>query len=206
MEKRWHKNRIFAGLHIIALAAVILDGCTQAGTDEHPVISSEMSASASSEAAAPADRTSSFNENKTSGKGETPGVLNQNEDKSEEAEKAMRLYINDEEIFVAWEDNESVSALRELVSDDTLRIEMSMYGGFEQVGSIGQNLPRNDKQITTEPGDIVLYSGNQIVVFYGSNSWSYTKLGHITEQDIERMTELLNSGDVMVTLSVENKR
>ena len=81
MEKRWHKNRIFAGLHIIALAAVILAGCTQAGTDEHPVISSEMSASASSEAAAPADRTSSFNENKTSGKGETPGVLNQNEDK-----------------------------------------------------------------------------------------------------------------------------
>ena len=83
---------------------------------------------------------------------------------------------------------------------------MSMYGGFEQVGSIGQSLPRNDKQITTEPGDIVLYSGNQIVVFYGSNSWSYTKLGHITEQDIGRMTELLNSGDVMITLSVEDKR
>ena len=206
MEKSWHKNRIFAGLLIIAFAAVILAGCTQTGIDEHPVTSSEMAASASSEATAPADRTSPINEDKTSGKGDTPGVPNQDEDKSEEAEKAMRLYINDEEISVAWEDNESVSALRELVLDETLRIEMSMYGGFEQVGSIGQNLPRNDKQITTEPGDIVLYSGNQIVVFYGSNSWSYTKLGHITEQDIERMTELLNSGDVMVTLSVENKR
>ncbi len=189
MEKSWHKNRIFAGLLIIAVIAVILAGCTQTGTDEHPVTSSEMAASASSEAAAPADSTSPINE-----------------EKSEEAEKAMRLYINDEEISVAWEDNESVSALRELVSDETLRIEMSIYGGFEQVGSIGQNLPRNDKQITTEPGDIVLYSGNQIVVFYGSNSWSYTKLGHITEQDIERMTELLGSGDVTITLSVEDKR
>ena len=201
MEKRWHKNRIFAGLHIIALAAVILAGCTQAGTDKHPVISSEMSASASSEAAAPADRTSSFNENKTSGKGETPGVLNQNEDKSEEAEKAMRLYINDEEIFVAWEDNESVSALRELVSDDTLRIEMSMYGGFEQVGSIGQSLPRNDVQTTTSAGDIVLYSGNQLVVFYGSNSWAYTRLGKITDKSASQMKELLGNGDVTITFT-----
>ena len=203
MEKRWHKNRIFAGLHIIALAAVILAGCTQAGTDEHPVISSEMSASASSEAAAPADRTSSFNENKTSGKGETPGVLNQNEDKSEEAEKAMRLYINDEEIFVAWEDNESVSALRELVSDDTLRIEMSMYGGFEQVGSIGQRLPSHDVQTNTSSGDIVLYSSSQLVVFYGSNSWAYTRLGRITDQSSEGMRELLSRGDVTITISVE---
>ena len=108
------------------------------------------------------------------------------------------------EISVAWEDNESVSALRELVSDEPLRIEMSMYGGFEQVGPIGQSLPGNDKQITTEPGDIVLYSGNQIVVFYGSNSWSYTKLGHITDQDVGEMTELLGSGDVTITLSRVN--
>ncbi len=60
---------------------------------------------------------------------------------------------------------------------------MSMYGGFEQVGEIGTSLPRNDVQTTTSAGDIVLYSGNQIVIFYGNNSWAYTRLGHITDHD-----------------------
>ncbi len=200
MEKSWHKNWMFAGLLIIALAAVILAGCTQAGTDDQPVNSSEMAVSASSEVTLPAESMSPINEDKTSGKGDTPGVPNPDEDKSEEAEKAMRFYINDEEISVAWEDNESVSVLRELVSDETLRIEMSMYGGFEQVGFIGQSLPRNDKQITTDPGDIVLYSGNQIVVFYGSNSWSYTKLGHIEDKSSEELTRMLGEGDVSLSI------
>lgn len=74
-----------------------------------------------------------------------------------------------------------------------------MYGGFEQVGSIGQSIVRDDEQLTTSPGDIVLYSGDQIVVFYGSNSWSYTKLGHIDMSEGE-LTELLSNGDVTITL------
>jgi hypothetical protein len=81
----------------------------------------------------------------------------------------MTLKINGEDYPVEWEDNESVEALKELCP---LTVEMSMYGGFEQVGSLGTSLPRNDKQITTGYGDIVLYSGDQIVVFYGSNSWA----------------------------------
>ena len=81
---------------------------------------------------------------------------------------------------------------------------MSMYGGFEQVGSIGTSLPRNDVQTTTTAGDIVLYSGNQMVVFYGSNSWAYTKLGHITDQDTAEMTQLLGNGDVVITVSLED--
>ena len=203
MEKSCHKNRIFAGLLIIAFAAVILAGCTQTGIDEHPVTSSEMAASASSEATAPADRTSPINEDKTSGKGDTPGVPNQDEDKSEEAEKAMRLYINDEEISVAWEDNESVSALRELVLDETLRIEMSMYGGFEQVGSIGQSLPRNDKQITTEPGDLILYLGSNITIYYDVNTWNFTKLGHIDNITQNELKSILGDGNVSVTFSLK---
>ena len=75
-----------------------------------------------------------------------------------------------------------------------------MYGGFEQVGSIGSKLPRNDKQTTTAAGDIVLYSGNQMVIFYGSNSWTYTRLGHITDKDAEEMAELLSNGDVTITV------
>ena len=79
-----------------------------------------------------------------------------------------------------------------------------MYGGFEQVGSIGQSLPRDDVQTTTNAGDIVLYSGNQIVIFYGSNSWAYTRLGHITDQDAAGMQLLLGQGDVSITLTLEN--
>ena len=77
---------------------------------------------------------------------------------------------------------------------------MSMYGGFEQVGSLGQSLPRNDVQTTTSAGDIVLYSGNQIVVFYGSNSWAYTRLGRISDKTAEELTALLGNGDVTITI------
>ena len=75
-----------------------------------------------------------------------------------------------------------------------------MYGGFEQVGSIGSRLPSSDKQITTSSRDIVLYSSNQIVVFYGSNSWSYTKLGQITDKTDKELQELLGNGNVTITL------
>ena len=77
-----------------------------------------------------------------------------------------------------------------------------MYGGFEQVGPIGQSITRNDSQTTTSSGDIVLYSGDQIVIFYGSNSWSYTRLGKIDLSEDE-MTELLSNGDVTITLCME---
>jgi flavodoxin len=115
----------------------------------------------------------------------------------------MKLYINDTAVSVDWEDNESVAALRELVREEPLSVQMSMYGGFEQVGSLGSKLPRNDSQTTTEAGDIVLYSGNQIVIFYGSNSWSYTRLGRITDKSAVELAEMLGNGDVAVTLSTD---
>ena len=120
----------------------------------------------------------------------------------EEGDNDMQMMIGETPVTVAWEDNASVEALRALAAEG-LTIEMSMYGGFEQVGSIGQSLPRDDQQTTTTSGDIVLYSGNQLVVFYGSNSWAYTRLGHITDQTPEQMKVLLGSGDVTITLSMK---
>ena len=102
-----------------------------------------------------------------------------------------------------WEDNQAVAALRDMAREGDVTIQMSIYGGFEQVGSLGQNLPRDDKQTTTTSGDIVLYSGNQMVVFYGSNSWSYTRLGHISDKNAEDITDLLSNGDVTITVSIE---
>lgn len=79
---------------------------------------------------------------------------------------------------------------------------MSMYGDFEQVGSLEKTIISDDERITTSPGDIVLYSSNQIVIFYGSNTWSYTKLGHISLSESE-LTDLLGDEDVVITLSLE---
>lgn len=117
-------------------------------------------------------------------------------------ELTMMLRIDNTEISVQWEDNESVEALKDLIREAPLTINMSMYGGFEQVGSLGTSLPRNDVQTITEAGDIVLYSGNQIVVFYGSNSWAYTRLGHV-ELSAAEMSDLLSHGDVTITLYVK---
>lgn len=118
-------------------------------------------------------------------------------------ERIMQLKIDEIEVEVDWEDNEAVKALNELVNDKELVIDMSMYGGFEQVGDIGVNLPNNDTQLTTEAGDIVLYSSDQLVIFYGSNSWSYTKLGHIKDKNVEELKELLGKSDVQVTLYLD---
>jgi hypothetical protein len=123
-------------------------------------------------------------------------------DEEEVSEMTLKMSIGDTLVQVDWEKNESVEALKKLCADELLTIKMSMYGGFEQVGSIGSTLPRNDKQTTTAAGDIVLYSSDKIVVFYGSNSWSYTRLGKINMSQKE-LEQLLGSGDVTVTLSVE---
>ena len=113
---------------------------------------------------------------------------------------ALQMTIGDTPVSVDWEDNESVEALKDLCSNQPLTIQMSMYGGFEQVGSIGADLPQNDMQTTTSSGDIVLYSGDQIVVFYGSNTWAYTRLGHITDKTQSELKELLSNGNITITL------
>lgn len=115
-------------------------------------------------------------------------------------EKMLAMKIAGTPVTVAWEDNDAVAALKEYCRDQILTIPLSMYGGFEQVGSIGTTLPQNDVQTTTQSGDIVLYSGNQLVVFYGSNSWAYTRLGHITDKSQDELTSLLSNGDVSITL------
>lgn len=118
-------------------------------------------------------------------------------------DKDMVLLINDTEVDVLWEDNESVKELEKMAEDKDISIAMSGYGGFEQVGSIGTSITRNDVQMTTSSGDIVLYSGSNIVIFYGSNSWSYTKLGKVINKTDEELTELLSGSDIVITLKLK---
>lgn len=122
---------------------------------------------------------------------------------TEEANKEDNMQINvkvgDNTFTATLEDNSATDALMEMITDAPITIEMRDYSGFEKVGSLGTSLPTSNSQMTTGPGDIVLYQGNQIVIFYGSNSWSYTKLGGI--DDMTGWEDALGSGDVTVTLS-----
>ena len=131
----------------------------------------------------------------------TPSDDNSTTKEDETANMKLSLKIDDMEVDVIWSDNDSVKALKNLAKDG-LTINMSKYGGFEQVGSIGSTLPSADTRITTNPGDIVLYSSNQIVIFYGSNTWSYTKLGHINLSKSE-LTDLLGDESVVITLNLK---
>lgn len=96
------------------------------------------------------------------------------------------------------------NATEELLKILPVAIEMSPYGGFEVVGALPQSLPTSNSQITTEPGDIMLYQGNQLVIFYGNNSWSYTRIGKIDGATAENIKEFLGKGNVKVTLSLDN--
>ena len=114
----------------------------------------------------------------------------------------MKLYFNDTEIPVIWEDNQTVQELMEEAGKDDIVVQMSMYSDNEQVGSLGKSYTKNDEQITTYSGDIVLYSGDEIVVFYGSNSWAYTRLGKMNIQESD-VTELLSNGDITLKIAIE---
>lgn len=113
----------------------------------------------------------------------------------------MTLSIDNQELDVYWEDNDSVNAIKEILP---LTINMHQYGGFEQTGSIGQSIVRNDSQINVVPGDIVLYNGNAISVFYNNSSWSYTRLGHINLDNSE-LNALLNKPSVTFVIKGEEK-
>ena len=113
----------------------------------------------------------------------------------------MNVQVGDMVFSATLEENEAVSALVEMMRESPVVIQMSDYSGFEKVGSLGIRLPASNSQTTTQAGDIVLYNGNQIVIFYGSNSWSYTRLGHI--DDLTGWEDALGSGDVTVIFSLE---
>ena len=116
----------------------------------------------------------------------------------------IRIRIDGVLMSVTWEDNDSVRELKEILQDKDLTISMKQYGGFEQVGSLGYSIESNNREITTSPGDIVLYNENQIVIFYGSNSWSYTRLGRLIGKTENELKNILNKSGVTLTLSLKN--
>lgn len=118
------------------------------------------------------------------------------EEEQEAAAMKMQVQAGDRTFSATLENNAAAEALAELMKAAPIEIPMRDYSGFEKVGPLGASLPADDRQTTTQAGDIVLYTGDQIVLFYGSNSWSYTRLGRI--DDLTGWEEALGSGDITV--------
>ena len=100
------------------------------------------------------------------------------------------------------EDNSSAESLVDLLREGPLTLSLHDYGDFEKVGPLGATLPTNDTQITTQPGDVILYQGNQLTIYYDENTWSFTRLAHIEGATRESLLSVLGEGDVEVTLSL----
>ena len=171
---------------LAVIAAVLLTACADSSSSSETSASSGAQQTVSSSAATAASSSQQ-----------------QTDSTAEQKQTELTMQIGETKVDVQWEDNESVTALGELAKNEPLTVQMSKYGGFEQVGSLGSELPTDDVQTQTEAGDIVLYSGSKIVIFYGSHSWEYTRLGRITDKSADELTELLGGDDITLTLSYQ---
>ena len=99
-------------------------------------------------------------------------------------------------------DNSSAVAFYELLKKGPRSVDMHDYGSFEKVGSLGTSLPRNDTQITTTAGDIILYQGNQITIYYDTNSWNFTRLGKVDGVTQAELKKILGKGDVTAVFEI----
>ena len=126
--------------------------------------------------------------------------------KEEDMTEKMYITIGNQTLPVTLVKNNATEALMAALAANPITYEADDYGGFEKVGALGMSLPTSNQQLTTQAGDVILYSGNQIVLFYGSNSWSYTRLGRIDYESLEQLKSFLKAGQgrVSVTLSAEN--
>lgn len=115
----------------------------------------------------------------------------------------MNIQVGDTTFSVTLEDNSSAEALKDFLLNGEITLSLSDYAGMEKVGNLGTTLPRNDQQIDTVPGDIILYQGNQFVFYYGTNSWSLTRLGKVNNASAAEIRKALGNGNVQVTLSLE---
>ena len=140
---------------------------------------------------------------------ETPGgdtVIPEQPEENQDDENtviSMYIYINGNRLEAELAENAATQALVEILEERDIIYSARDYGGFEKVGDTGINFPTQNERITTTVGDIMLYNGSQIVIFYGQNTWSYTRLGRIEGYTANSLRQLLGSGNKEVRLSLE---
>ena len=123
--------------------------------------------------------------------------------KAGEATVKLKIYVNDTTFTATLEENSSAKAFAEFLTQGDLTLDMHDYGSFEKVADLPRSFPRNDKQIDTDAGDIILYQGNSITIYYDKNSWNFTRLARIDNVNKKRLQQILGKGNVKATFSVE---
>lgn len=124
-------------------------------------------------------------------------------DVREVSQMEITIDVNGNKLTAALADSTAAKELAEKLKAGSVTVTLNEYGGFEKVGDLPWSLTKSDKQVSTEPGDIMLYQGDQMTIFYNSNSWSYTKLGSIENTTQEELESLFGEGDITVTLSLK---
>ena len=126
------------------------------------------------------------------------GGNNGNNDTSMPTE--IKITVSGKSLPVIIEDNAATKALVAALRESSITYEADDYGGFEKVGALGRSLPTSNAQISTQPGDVILYSGNQIVLFYGTNSWSYTRIGKMDYGTLDELKSFLKAGQGKISV------
>ena len=116
-------------------------------------------------------------------------------------EKKVYIYVNGEILVLLLTENTSAEALYGILSTRDIDVDMNDYGGFEKVGDLGMNLVTNDEYISTVSGDVILYQGRNLVIYYGKNSYNFTRLGRIEKNDQAYLKNILGPGEVKIRLS-----
>ena len=132
--------------------------------------------------------------------------VSDNQNKRSMENNTIKLTVEGGKSFTATlEGNSSAKALKKQLAKGSITVEMNDYGDMEKVGSLGISLPRNDRQTTTGPGDIILYLGNNLVIYYDTNSWNFTRIGKVNGISTRKeMLDLLGgTGKISITLSLE---
>ena len=120
-----------------------------------------------------------------------------------EAPVKLKIHVNDTTFTATLEENSSAEAFAEFLAQGDMTLDMHDYGSFEKVADLPRSFPRNDKQIDTDAGDIILYQGNSITIYYDKNSWNFTRLARIDNVNKKRLQQILGKGNVKVTFSAE---
>ena len=188
---RW-SNRICAFALLLALILLLLTGCSSTQSAE---TSTSEGIGSKEETGVPVT-TESASENEASEPDTTKAEA------PEGTDRMFYAHVNGSVLPILAADNSSADAFLDLLKTGDVTIDMHDYGSFEKVGPLGTTLPRNEEQITTEPGDVILYQGNQVTIYYDVNSWSFTRLGKVQGLSQAELKEILGDGNATVTFSL----
>ena len=193
-------KKLFAFIATLLLFAACSSDAASSVKPTQPEIQTPKSSASKTPSAVPA---SSSAQTPKSSASKTPGAVPASSSAQTEAPVKLKIHVNDTTFTATLEENSSAKAFAEFLAQGDMTLDMHDYGSFEKVADLPRSFPRNDKQIDTDAGDIILYQGNSITIYYDKNSWNFTRLARIDNVNKKRLQQILGKGNVKATFSVE---